>query len=246
MIKLLENNMKSGVLLLFFGLFCYGFYKFYASLYPTADLHYRLDVTFEVDGITVTGSAVQKLSVIRVRGLTPRAFNLTATGEAVAVDLPNSKTVFVLLASPTKDGIFTGSTRGRYDFLLPDACGLWKKRDELGPSGFVRFFENLSGSCSIEPEYLPLMVTFQDKADPNSVTRVDPDKPEKALGTGARFIDATITITDEPITTEIGDQLKWLSEYYEPRLEVGDLGGSQNPTFPQIMQHGFFRRLDRD
>ena len=214
-------------------------------VFPTAELHYRLDVTFEVDGKPVTGSSVHKFTAKRLRGLNSKQFLLTATGEAVVVDIPGRRSVFVLLTTPTPDGTYTGGTKGRYDFILVDACNLWKKRNELGPSGFVRFLDDFTGSCTVPNESLPLMVAFRDESDPTSVERVYPNNPESALGPGVRFIGATVSTTDAPVTTGIGKRLTWLSEYPEPRL-TPNFGGSANPNFADILKHGYFRKPSYD
>ncbi|MBO6755806.1 MAG: hypothetical protein JJ902_05735 [Roseibium sp.] len=217
---------------------------FVNQMYPVSTLHYRLDVTFEVDSKQVTGSGVHRLHTKRLRGLSQKMFLLTASGEAVIVDLPDRKSVFVLLTSPTPDGTYTGGVKGRYDFLLADACGLWEKRDELGPSGFVRFLGTVTGTCAVPEEELPLMVAFGDEADPTSVERVFPGDPEPVLGPGVRFVGASVTVTDAPVTTGIADRLTWLSEYPEPGLDSQDR--SSTSRLARILKHGYFRRPSRD
>ncbi|MEI2383987.1 hypothetical protein [Breoghania sp. JC706] len=209
-------------------------------VFPTAELHYRLDVTFEVDGKPVTGSSVHKFTAKRLRGLNSKQFLLTATGEAVVVDMPGRRSVFVLLTTPTPDGTYTGGTKGRYDFILVDACNLWKKRNELGPSGFVRFLDGFTGSCEVPAESLPLMVAFRDESDPTSVERVYPNNPESALGPGVQFIGATVSTTDAPVTTGIGKRLTWLSDHYGLRLTPHYVT-SPDPSLPDLLMHGYFK-----
>lgn len=71
----------------------YGAFQLLSELFiPTREIHYRLDVTFEVDGVPVTGSGVQKLVVSRVIPiLETKQANWTLSGEAVIVDLPGKK-----------------------------------------------------------------------------------------------------------------------------------------------------------
>ena len=209
--------------------------------FPKSVIHYRLDVMFKVDGVPVTGSAVQELVVSRVRGLSQKQASWIASGEAVIVDLPDHGTVFVLLTSPTERGTYTGSTKGRFDDLVYHACNLKEKRVGKNWDDFVRMIAELSGSCDVPSQNLPLMVRFEDETDPTSIERVFPEKPEESLGPGIHFLGASITITDAPITTGIGDRLNWLSNFPEPSLEGGQ--PSANPPFAQIIRHGDFKDI---
>lgn len=216
---------------------------FVNHMYPVSTLHYRLDVTFEVDSKQVTGSGVQKLVVKRVRGLSQKRASWMASGEAVIVDLPDRPDVFVLLAGPRPDGSYSGGPGG-IDVLVSDACGLKERRGRRNWSEYVRFVGQVTGTCAVPEEELPLMVAFGDEADPTSVERVFPGDPEPVLGPGVRFVGASVTVTDAPVTTGIGGRLTWLSEHSSRRLEIGS--PSTDPPFAQIMQHGFFRRPSRD
>lgn len=209
--------------------------------FPRSVIHYRLDVTFEVDGIPVTGSSVQELMVSRVRGLSAKSASWRAFGEAVVVDLPGHGAVFVLLTSPTVDGVYTGSTKGRFDGLIYDACNLKEKHAGISWGSFVRMIGELSGACNVPSEELPLMVHFKDIADPGTVRRVIPDQVQERFGPSVEFVGATVTITDEPLTLGIERRLPWLSEYPEPSLVSGT--PSNNPSFPQLIHHGYLRNF---
>lgn len=211
--------------------------------FPKSVIHYRLDVTFEVDGIRVTGSSVQELVVSRALGLSEKRASWRAFGEAVVVDLPGHGAIFVLLTSPTVDSVYTGSTKGRFDNLIYDACSLKEKRAGKSWSEFVRMTGKLSGACNVPPEELPLMVYFKDISDPETIQRLIPEQVQERFGPNVDFVGATVTITEEPLTLGVGSRLPWLSDYPEPALVTGK--PSTNPPFSQIIKHGYFRRLER-
>ncbi len=76
---------------------------------PWRSVHYRLDVTFEVDGVPVTGSGVQKFFIICDRvPLSLGVLSMRTSCEAVIVDLPGKKSVFALMATAREDGSFRG------------------------------------------------------------------------------------------------------------------------------------------
>ena len=207
-------------------------------------VHYRLDVSFEVDGKKVTGSGVQKLVVQSLAG---NPFSQKASwdlaGEAVVVELPDRPAVFVLMASTDENGNFIGfGGDGGYRFLFSDACRLKERRGDRNWDDYVRFVGEISGTCNISKEHLPLMVFFRDEADSTSVERVFPDNPEKTLGPGVRFIGASLTVTDAPMTTGINRRLIWMApENPASRLDP-DYKGSLNPTLPESLMHEHFRR----
>jgi hypothetical protein len=212
--------------------------------FPVFEVHYRLDVTFEVEGKPVTGSGVQKLTVKRVRGLGQKKALWTSTGEAVIVELPERPDVFVLMASPRPDGTYSGGA-GAFHVLLSNACRLKERRGKRNWSEFVRFVGTVKGACAVPEERLPLMVTFADEADPTSVERIFPNDPQSTLGQGVRFIGATVTLTDAPVTTGIGERLTWLSDQSEPRL-TPNYTGSSKPKLADLLKRRYFRNINDD
>lgn len=217
---------------------------FLSELYlPRREINYQLEITFEVDGKLVTGKGVQQLVVVRNSQFLSYGgyMSWAAYGEAIAIDLGDRGTIYALMASPTDKGVFTPSVSGWYGFMLDDVFNLRQTHQNLAPAAYVRAIGKTTGSREVSLSHVPLMVHFRDERDPSTVERVFPDKPEDILGSGVRFISARITITDDPVSTGIGDRLTWLSENTQKSL-VEEPKISTNPPFPRIIEHGYFRK----
>lgn len=208
---------------------------------PWRAVHYRLDVTFEVDGVPVTGSGVQKFFIIRDRvPLSPGVLNTWTYGEAVIVDLPGKKSVYALMTTARDDGSYSGGP-GAFDFLVIRACNLQEKNKRSGASSLVRLVGGLSGTCQVPLQDIPLMVSFENETDPTSVQRVFPDHPESTLGGNVKFLKASITITHQKVTTGIEQRLPWLAERQNGRL-TPNFVASLHPTLPDYLRYFYFRR----
>ena len=207
---------------------------------PWRTVHYRLDVTFEVDGVPVTGSGVQKFFIIRDRvPLSAGVLNTWTSGEAVIVDLPGKKSVFALMTTAREDGSYSGGP-GVFNFLVIRACNLREKNGRSGASSLVRLVGGLSGKCQIPMQDVPLMVSFENETDPTSVQRVFTDHPESTLGGNVKFLGASLTITSEPLAKGIRQRLPWLSDYQEPHLGSGPY--ASDPPLSHLLLHGQFRK----
>ncbi|MES0811643.1 hypothetical protein ABLO27_19305 [Roseibium sp. SCPC15] len=218
-----------------------GMWLAWKHYFPKSILHYRLEATFVVDGVPVSGSGVQRLVVNRVRGLGQKRAGWWTFGEAVRVELPGYGAVYLLMTTPTPDGTYTFATKGRFDFLVSDACKLKEKRGNRSWSDYVRMVGEVSGTCQVPDRSLPLMVRFSNELDPETVERVLPYQLEKSFGPNVHFVSATITITDTPLTLGISNHLHWLTEKREKRLTPG-YAGSENPSLSDTLKHSYFLR----
>lgn len=62
----------------------------------------------------------------------------------------------------------------------------------------------------------PMLVTFDDIADPASVKLVDPADLAASFGPGVRLKAVTLEVTDEPVTEgRVKGVLGWLPDYPE-------------------------------
>jgi hypothetical protein len=64
---------------------------------------------------------------------------------------------------------------------------------------------------------LPPMIVLDDPANPFFAHLFDPQDPERSLGSGARFLGAQITVTNEPLSHEIEAILPWFADPAIPR-----------------------------
>ena len=87
----------------------------------------------------------------------------------------------------------------------------------------------------------PLMVTFDDVADPRTVRRVDPDNLAATFGPGVELR----AVTGDPVTEgRVESLLGWLGPYPEPRLGPAT-GGTADIPFYRMVEMGDFMRRER-
>jgi hypothetical protein len=207
------------------------------------DYRYRLTVEVETPEGLRTGSSVieiqQSIGRTTMDGFGEQVF-LRIRGEAVAVDLPDGRTLYALLRS---GGDVEWAARV-IPFLSPDA-------DDENPLDDLLLFEGKKelprtwppvGFLGERPAY-PMLVTFGDESNPTSVAEVDPDDLATTFGKGVKLKRITAELTDDPVTTGIEKHLRWLSDYPKPRLDP-DYRGSTDPNLSQSLWHGDFRKKD--
>lgn len=122
-------------------------------------------------------------------------------GEAVAVDLPNGRTLFSLLKTDAIHGDIASMTLATLDREFNNTM--------------VESTQKLAGYGTSDPSPImtqdyPMLVTFKDIADPTSVMRVDPDDLAASFGAGYRLKAIKVQVTDEPVTVGIAERLGWL------------------------------------
>ena len=134
-----------------------------------------------------------------------RGFNVR--GEAVAVDLPQGETLFVLLRSPTSVD---------WAAYLHQIVKL-----ENSPEDQALYYRQIAANRAIWPiprtkevfgnkevrDNYPYFVRFRGIRDPKSVEQVDPDDLEKTFGPGYKLKRFTLQMTDGPVTVGIERRL---------------------------------------
>ena len=168
--------------------------------------------------------------------------SVKARGEAVALDLPNGKTLFVLLSSATS-GDWAGHAHWRN----------YPKRSD-GFATSADYYQALASDTSVYPvkrwvempngskrDNYPLLVTFSDINDPTSVELVDPDDLATTFGPGYALKDMTVQVTHEAVTTGIEKRLLNFG------IEVGnsldtDFAPTTQPTLAQRLGYNDFVR----
>lgn len=197
------HPVLSAFILILLALFVAGY-----IYYRPAALNYKLTLIIEKsDGSLASGS-----SVIKVRYQPqPQLFGAmsvgvsAAYGEAVAVDLGNGRVLFALL----KEGGYRSNARriALHAFHID----LSDYREKLAAMRDLN--KQVGRKVELQPENLPMLVTFGDLNDPMSVKQVDPNDLAATFGEGVKLHSAVIEITDEDVTRKIDKWLPWLSEY---------------------------------
>lgn len=178
---------------------------------------YRYKLTVEVD----TPQGVRSgSSVIEVRSHKDVAGNLhsQASGEAVAVELPDGRTIFALLRSPSFEDAAFGYAEIAYAARLPNPHRSdWLTRN--------RALRELRGAALLPRQAYPMIVRFRDVRDPRTAEILDPSQ----LGQGTHVRRIAVEITSEPVTRSIEGTLpsfgpgsgydQWLAslDFHDPR-----------------------------
>ena len=203
-------------------------------------IRYRLTAEVDTPEGTRSGSSVIEAKTNR------RITWVKATGEAVAVDLPDGQILFVLLRSASmvdwaatlpgiplpEDDVSTGVFKERQ-------AQLERQLDAVSRDRTVHYLWG-DGVPKERAQYLPYMVRFRDLSDPKSVEQVDPADLAKTFGPGVSLRSLTVQVTDAPVTTGIEKRLRWLGKYPEPSLNPKH--GPNDWTVSAILHHGDFRK----
>ena len=178
---------------------------------------YRYRLTVEVDtpdGVK-TGSSVIEVDTEVAGGYsipTPGRVTNRVRGEAVTVDLGEGRVLFALLRSEA-DIDWAGRVMYR---LSPQYAGENALRDGYRnmlrhrPERTVPRHFSRADQVNKRSAY-PMLVTFGDLDDPTSVERVDPDDLAATFGEGVSLKRITVQVTDDPVTSGIGQRLGWLN-----------------------------------
>jgi hypothetical protein len=165
---------------------------------------YRYRLTAEIatpQGVR-TGSSV--IEVVRTKGYSEVGGK--SSGEAVAIDLPDGQTFFLLLRGPLSDV--------DWPYVVPHLAFQAQLGSKNMTDGkILDRLANMQGArATLERQYYPEMVRFRDIRDPASVEAVDPDNLS-VLGRGVRFRQITLEITKDPVTFSIAKRFSWWAQY---------------------------------
>ncbi|MEL7190204.1 MAG: hypothetical protein AAGK17_11675 [Pseudomonadota bacterium] len=192
------------------------------------EYRYRLKVEVETPEGLKTGSSVIEVSTqvaSKNAIISPGRATMRARGEAVAVDLPDGRTLFALMRSESQ----TDWASNVMSLLAPSYRGEGAAKEK------IRAILRMQGEYDL-PLYkpagpgrrrhmYPMLVTFGDLDDPTSVEKVDPLDLAATFGEGVKLKRITVEVTDDPVTTGIEERLAWLSSQKE-----GMLDGRRNNT----------------
>ncbi len=129
-----------------------------------------------------------------------RGASSSLRGEAVVVEVGPGRYLFALLnGMPTPFPVF-----------FPGEA----------PVEMADRLEDLRESREVPPELYPLLVTFDDMANPKTVRRVDPSDLAASFGPGVALTSVTLEITDEAVTEgRVEEVLGWLKQIWPNHLD---------------------------
>lgn len=204
-----------------------------------ADYRYRcrLTVMIETPRGLASGASVFEVQVVRSTDLASGASGAEAhiRGEAVAVDLPQDRTIFGLLKTngiSGNDNLAVMSMRA-----LDPAFGY----DLVATAKRLRSKSGVRTSAPVQPQDYPLFVTFEDLADPHTVRLIDPAQLAAVVGAGTRLVSIMVELTNEHLTDDLQRRIPWLRSNPSARLD-NDFQPTTHPTLAQQLREGDFRR----
>ncbi len=168
------------------------------SFYPTYTYRYRLTLDVETpDGSVRSGSSVVQVSQWRTPSfiIPPDNVEVTVVGEATPVDLGEGRVLVALLRWEVGPNFY------REPVGLAGIMGVrltgWRGGTNEGLGQLVR----LRAVRELRPDQLPMLVTFDDPARPETVRRVQPDDLAATFGSGFRLRRAAIELTADAVTS---------------------------------------------
>jgi hypothetical protein len=174
-------------------------------------------LTVETPDGAKTGSNVVEVA-LRESHFLESGLPVTLSGEALYLDLgPGRKPLVALLRDPCRDyecrawredQLVHWSNDNPSNLLIRLYGDDVRTTDDL----FTEYNSLAKGRkpVALQPMDLPVLATFQNVDEPNSVRRIDPNDLAASLGPGVHWRSMTIETTNEPITTGIEKKLPWL------------------------------------
>lgn len=157
--------------------------------YPRYEWHQKITVEVETPQGPLSASSVAEVAWWGVPKMLPDASprGWSAKAEAVVLRMPNGQYLFALVRTAhliARAVLFDPLPKAGDPYLYP-------------ASQMDRF----KGDVHIIPiKKYPMLVTFDDISDPNTVSRVDPNNLAGSFGPGFLLKRITLEITDEPET----------------------------------------------
>lgn len=180
-----------------------------------AEYHYKIIVEVETPDGDVSGSAVRQIEYQS----TP--FAMIQTGEAVMIDMPNGKKLFVLMDIDTREIHF--ATFYWDDFTKAREIKGYKRKDfkvllDEAKENKRRFLYPTIADAAERNIGYPRFIYFDDELDPNSVQIVDPGDLKTSFGDGYILKQISVQMTEEPRLVKIQKTLPWLKTglFYDP------------------------------
>ena len=197
---------------------------------------YRVQATFDENGIPVVGSNVVHIAVRRnIPCIWMCAYTISVQGQAIPVKFSNGRYVFVLLGAA--DHSFRA---GKMPFQAFRPLPPYKKISEL-PQAPV----------NVPPEYAPTIIYFADMANPDSAVIANQGNFQTLLGENVRLISVSVKLTDEPVSTGIDELLPWIKKQ-EVAQKSNENTSTSHSLYPETnseakaLQSDYVRYLKRN
>jgi hypothetical protein len=183
----------------------------YRINFPTYSYRYRLQLTVSVDEKLYTGSSV--IEVVwkcgpQITGLGRCAPYLG--GQATVIDLG---ALGIVVAALHSGGSVDPEKSIDAVFLCANAFGNGSSGDEL-PA-----LPRLTGRRALSLSNLPRLVWFPSPADMNSARKITVENFANVINATARFTEAFVEISRDPIIVDIPTRLPWFSELQRQQKE---------------------------
>lgn len=160
------------------------------------------------------GSSVYQVSARKRAALAPtgEAREWYVSGEAVAVVLPDGKSLFALLRTAAIHSDLAGMSMSTLDPAF--------RNDMIESAQRIANKEGIRSPATVPITEYPVLVTFEDVAVPVSVEVIKPAKLFTRLGSGVRLASIKVEVTDDAVTTGLKQRLPWLTKG-SPHLATG-------------------------
>ncbi len=164
-----------------------------------------MTIEVEVDGQVYSGSSVMRVKWRKndPMGATHGPSWISGIrGEAAFVEIPERGVLFALMS-------FSGNTSYAADLPTRIMTGR-NKGWARGEEEFTAVEKAKGQILTVTKPHYPLLVTFEDITDSQTIKVVDPANLTPTFGPGVSLKRVTLEITDEPVTREVIEQvLPW-------------------------------------
>jgi hypothetical protein len=194
---LLRPSVGAGIALGLTALLFISPYLLFQIFYPTYTYRYRLTLEVETpDGSVRSASSVVQVSQWRTPSfiIPPDNVEVTVVGEATPVDLGEGRFLVALLRWEV------GPNYYREPVGLAEIMGIRLTGWRGGTNEGLRELARLRSVRELQPRQLPMLVTFDDPARPETVRRVHPENFPASFGPGFTLRRATIELTADAVT----------------------------------------------
>lgn len=196
---------------------------------------YRFRMTVEVETLQgrKSGSSVFQVTAGYRPDLQPggKAREWKVRGEAVAVDLPDGKTLFALLKTFAIYNDLVGMSMTALDPAF--------RNDVPESANRIANGKGNQGQVEILQSDLPLLVAFGDIEDPATVFEVKADDFSAHFGIGTKLKIIYVENTNQGLKTGIQKRLRWLPKY-RSKLLSGERFESISPRLSDHLGAGDF------